>query len=439
MLPPEIVTTDAALFADRVVDWTGRVRGEASAIVRPRGRDEVRRVIEEARRHRVGIHVQGGNTSLAGGAVPHGDEVILDTVALDQLTIHEEALIATVGAGVPLGRLQRELAQAGLAFGVDLGARDQATLGGMAATNAGGVHVVRFGAMRANVLAIGGVLGSGRALPPARPLVKDAAGPPLGLLLIGSEGAFGVITELVVRLLPKPRHRALAVIAVPDIGRAVALSAWCRQRIEEIVAVEYLGADAVRLATAVLGRSTPWGAAGALFVEAHLSLERLMERLSGASEGWIGAEEGPRFGALWAWRDELPLTISRVGVPRKLDLSVPIWRLTELEQLVRDCAGRAGVTTACFGHVGDGNLHVNLLGEEAGLARASSDIHRAVIALGGSITAEHGVGSERRAELAWMRTPTELALLGELCQVFDPDAILNEGVLIERRRRDGGS
>ena len=218
-LGPAHVLVDPDVTAGYATDWTGRFRGAAPAVVRPGSTAEVAEVVALARRHRVALVPQGGNTGLVGGGVPLAGEVVVSLGRLDRLEVDGTAAQATAGAGVPLAALRAAAAAAGLAFGVDLGARDSATVGGMVATNAGGIHVLRHGAMRAQVVGVEAVLGTGAVVSRLAGLVKDNTGYDLAQLLCGSEGTLGIVTAARLRLVAPPGQVVTALVGDRLRGR----------------------------------------------------------------------------------------------------------------------------------------------------------------------------------------------------------------------------
>src|SRR5688500_4025995 len=240
--------TDPALTASYETDWTRRFRGEALAIVRPSTVDEVSRVLIACADAGVGVVPQGGNTGLVGGSVPRGGEVVLSLLRLNEIGVVDGAGgEVTVGAGVTLAAAQASARAAGWDVGVDLGARDSATIGGMVATNAGGVNVVRHGAMRAQLLGFEAVRPDGSILRRLPGMPKDNTGYDLGGLLAGSEGTLAVITRVRLRLVPALAHRAVAVIGCSDAAAAVTAATRLRRELGSVLALELFTDDGMSL------------------------------------------------------------------------------------------------------------------------------------------------------------------------------------------------
>ncbi|MET0882555.1 MAG: FAD-binding oxidoreductase [Acidimicrobiales bacterium] len=439
-LGPDRIVTDADVLAPYETDWTGRFTGRARAVVRPRSVDEVAAVIAACRQDGIALVPQGGNTGLVGGGVPRGGEVVLATAALaGPPTVDPVAGQITVGAGRTLGEVQRAAVAHGWRYPIDLGARDTATIGGTVATNAGGNHVLAYGMTRRHLLGIEAVLGTGAVVRHLGGLVKDNTGYDLSALLCGSEGTLGVITELRLALVPPPEETAVALVGLDDLAAAVAVAAEARRHLPDLEAAEVVLADGVTLVrdhlslapvldpeppvTLLLEVAGPIGAG-----------ERLARHLAGVGgiRGSALATEAARRSTLWRVREEHNPAINREGPPHKYDVTLPFDVLddivTEARASVAALASEAHLWV--FGHVGDGNLHLNV----TGLAPDDDRVDEAVLSLvaeaGGSISAEHGIGVAKRRWLSLARSEAEIATFRAIKAALDPDAVLNPGVLL---------
>ncbi|MGC8634500.1 MAG: FAD-binding oxidoreductase [Candidatus Limnocylindrales bacterium] len=488
----EHVLVEPALRAGYEVDWTRRFSGSARLVVRPGGTAEVARVLRACSKHVTPVVPQGGNTGLVGGGVPRRGEVVLTLRRLDQLGgVDKVALQITAAAGVPLARLQAAAAQAGLAFGVDFAARDSATVGGMLATNAGGVHALRHGSMRAQLVGMEAVLASGEIISRMPGLPKDNAGYALPELLVGSEGTLAVITQARLRLVPAPRHVVVALVALdpraplgprlseggasrvapaagtspmaaatargaPAVGltapaaaahataAAVRLVGRARVALPSLDAAELFFEDGLALVQRHLGGERPFRApqAGYLLLECAADVDptdALAGLLDGAPEvadAVLVADPSGR-GRLWRLREGHTEAIAAEGIPHKLDVSVPLGRLAELVAGIQQAVAGvdSGARTILFGHAGDGNLHVNLLGLAPDDERADEAVLRLVARLGGSISAEHGIGIAKRRWLGLTRGPADIAAMLAIKRALDPAGLLNPGVLLPERGR----
>ena len=432
---PAHVLVEPDLTAGYSVDWTGRFIGAAAAVVRPASTEEVAEVVRACSAAGVPIVAQGGNTGLVGGGVPLHGEVVMSLTRLDHLEeVDVAASQVTAGSGVTLARLQRHVDAYGLAFGVDIGPRDTCTLGGMIATNAGGIHVVRYGTMRAQVAGIEAVLGDGSVVSHLSGLPKDNTGYDLAGLLTGSEGTLGIVTAARLRLVPRLEHRVTAGLGFAGIEEAVAAVGALR-RLPSLVAVELVLADGVALVASTLGLEPPPAllAPAALIVEAAGDADPLddlaavVDGLSMTAEPVVAATPESRR-RLWQVREGFADAINRLGPPIKLDVSVPLARIAAtVAALPARLPSEARLVV--FGHLGDGNLHVNVTGVPPERAAEVQAVEQAVlevvVAAGGSISAEHGIGTAKARYLHLCRSPAEIAAFRAIKGALDPQGILN--------------
>ena len=435
------VLTDPALTASYETDWTGRFSGRSRAVVRPATTTEVAGVVAACAAADTPIVAQGGNTGLVGGGIPADGALVVSLTRLAELDpVDTAAAQVTAGAGVRLADLQRHVRAAGLDFGVDFAARDSATVGGLIATNAGGERVLRYGGMRVQLAGIEAVLADGSVLSRMSGLLKDNTGYDLPGLLAGSEGTLGVVTRARLRLVPLQRNRVVAVVAVGGVDEAVALLAVLRQRLRTLEAAELFFAAGLALVCAHAGTPAPFAATHPAYLLVECADRRdptdeLTEALAEAGElvrdAAVAGDAAGRH-RLWAYREGHTEAINAEGVPVKLDIAVPLAVFPAVARsLPAVVAGAApAARTVLFGHVNEGNLHVNVL-DAADRAEAVSDaVLRHVAAHGGSISAEHGVG---RAKLAWLdlsRSPTEIAAMRAIKRALDPQGLFNPGVLL---------
>ena len=434
------VLVDPEVTASYVTDWTGRYSGATPAVLRPGSTEDVREVVALARRHRVALVPQGGCTGLVAGSVPLAGEVVVSTTRLATLSpVDTLAGQVTAGAGVTLAALSRHAASAGLAFAVDLAARDSATVGGMVATNAGGLHVVRHGPMRAQVVGVEAVLGTGRVVSRLGGLVKDNTGYDLAQLLCGSEGTLGIVTAARLRLVPPPAHVVAALVALAAVADAVALAGELRRHVPGVQALELMTGPGMALVARYLGLSPPLAPdAGAyLLVEVGSATDPVAELAAavagapGVHDAAVATEAADRT-RLWRWREAHSEAGGSLGVVHKLDVTLPAAELARFcaDVTARVAAARPAATTLLFGHVGDGNVHVNVVGPVADDETVDDLVLDLVVERGGSISAEHGIGTLKRRWLPRDRSPDEVATMAAVKAALDPDGILNPGALL---------
>jgi FAD/FMN-containing dehydrogenase len=438
------VLTDPDLRASYETDWTRRWHGEALAVVRPASTDEVIAVMLACAAAGAAVIPQGGNTGLVGGSVPRGAaigaQVVLSTLRLRDLEpIDRLAGEITVGAGVTLAALQAHIRAAGFAFGVDLGARESATIGGMIATNAGGIHVLRHGTMRSQLLGLEAVLADGSVVRRLPGMAKDNTGYHLTSLLAGSEGTLAVITRAHLRLVPlRPRH-AVALLAFGQVADAVALAGDLRRSLPELAAAELFFDGGMELVLQHAGVDRPFHGrhAAYLLLEAdgdHDPTDRLAGAIAeapGVADAVVASDEAGR-ARLWNLRERHTEAISAEGVAHKLDVALPMARLAEFIAAVPALveATRPGAATYIYGHVCDGNMHVGIIGPDPDDEAVDDAVLRLTIEMGGTVSAEHGIGAAKVGWLEADRGVADVAAMRAIKRALDPGGTLNPGVVL---------
>jgi FAD/FMN-containing dehydrogenase len=447
---PDHVLVDADRRAAYELDWTRRWHGTAAAVARPASTAEVAAVVRACRAAGAALVAQGGNTGLVGGGVPRPGpsarpQVVLSTGRLAHVgAVDVAAGHLPVGAGVTLEAAQAAARPAGYEVGIDLAARGTATIGGMVATNAGGIHVVRNGTMRARVAGVEAVLADGSVVRRMAGLAKDTAGYDLTGLLVGSEGTLAVVTEVLLALVPRPVERVTVALGLGSLADAVTVVGRLARRLPGLEAAEACFADGYDLVAEALGVPPPlpgcpavtvivevgaWSpaAAGVLVDEVAGVLGACPEVLDSA----VATDERTR-ARLWAGRERHAEAVATLGIPHKLDVAVPLGRLAVFGAAVRPLVQRVapGATTVVWGHVGDGNLHVNVVGP----APDDEAVDAAVLALaaehGGTIAAEHGIGVAKPGFLRLTRSAEEVGAMAAIKAALDPTGVLNPGVLL---------
>jgi FAD/FMN-containing dehydrogenase len=425
---------DADVRATYETDWTGHVSAPAAAVVRPGSTDEVAAVVAACRAAGAPIVPQGGNTGLVRGSVPaQAGEVVLSLSRLvDVGDVDRATGQIEVGAGVTLAALGAAARAAGFDAALDLASRDSATVGGAVACDAGGARALRHGTARARVAGLEAVLGDGTVVRRLSGLLKDNAGLNLPALLVGSEGTLGIVTRVRWRLVPALPSRVTAFVPVDSIAAAADLLGELRANVPSLEAVDFLLPDALRLACEHYGVEAPVrDAAIHLIVEAAAVADPTDELAGVLPDDAAVADDTAGRARLWRLREGQAEALEAAGESHKLDVGVPLPRLTEyLERLPAIIEAAApGSRPILFGHLGDGNVHVNVLD-----VAPDSDLDEAVLRLtaelGGTISAEHGVGALKARWLGLVRGADEIAAMRAVKAALDPDAILNPGVML---------
>lgn len=435
----------AAILVDDAIDprYSDDLSGEPGArpelVLRPRNTHEVAEILNACNAARLPLVVQGGRTGLSGGARVLAGEAVL---SLERMTALQdvEPMAGTIiaDAGVPLQLVQEKADAAGLVFGVDIGARGTATIGGNIATNAGGIRVLRYGNFRAQVLGLEAVLADGSVLSSLKGLAKDNSGYDLSQLFIGSEGTLGVVTRACLKLHPKPVTQSAAFCSLPSLDAAFGLLKFLRGHLGNLLSgFEVILAPLMGDMVAALGLTAPVALSSPVYVLTDIQgmtpgadEEAFTEALSqaiedGLVEDVVVSQSEREFHALWTLRDDCNRFLFAEGVMLSLDVSLPLPRMGEFLDLAKAAQTRADPAAQdyVFGHLGDGNLHyVVRTGRPNEVAKAVFDC---VARTGGSISAEHGIGLDKKAYLHLSRDPAELAAMRRLKAALDPRNILN--------------
>ncbi|HVW80859.1 MAG TPA: FAD-binding oxidoreductase [Mycobacteriales bacterium] len=436
------VLVDADLRASYESDWTGRFGASARLVVRPADTAETAAVVGACRDAGVHMCVQGGNTGLVGGSVPVEGAVVLSTKRMAAIeAVDPVAAQVTVGAGATLVSVQEAVRPAGFDVGVDFAARESCTIGGMVSTNAGGERVLRYGTMRAQVAGVEAVMPDGSVVTRLAGLPKDNTGYDLMSLLAGAEGTLGVLTRVRLRLHPLHAARAVALIAVGGTSEAVDLVRAARA-LPDLEAAELFYADGLAMVREHTGLPAPFPAEHPAYVVLECAAsddpsDELLAAIEAAGEVVLDAtvaSDARGRAALWKYRESHTESINANGVPVKLDVAVPLAAFAEaVEELPAAIEAAApGARTILFGHVNEGNLHVNVLNALDDDDAVEAAVLKLVSRYGGSISAEHGVGRAKAAYLSLSRSDAEIAVMRALKDALDPHGLLNPGVLLPR-------
>ena len=451
-LDPKAWSTDPGELAGHISDWRGRYKGASPLLLKPGSTAEVSAILARCNEAGIAVLPQGGNTGLVGGSTPQGEVVIsLKRMnAVRAVDADNESL--TCEAGAVLETVQGVAAEAGKLFPLSLGAQGSAMIGGLISTNAGGVHVLRYGMMRELVLGLEAVLPDGRVISDLSGLRKDNTGYDLKQLFIGAEGTLGVVTAATLKLFARPASTAVAVCAVDDPAAAVALLRHMKDTTGSVAAFELMPKTGLDLVVAhVPGARHPLSGDPAWSVLIELTSAEtdrapslMEEALEAAFEkalltDAVIAQSQAQAKEFWALRESIPEGEKAHGKAAKHDVSVPVSRMAafmgEAIKLAEDAD--PDIMVIAFGHVGDGNVHFNVAAKTPGAGEdfitrikpVTARIYDLVDAHHGSISAEHGVGILKQAEFV-RRKPVEAEIMGRIKAALDPNHIMNPRVLL---------
>ncbi len=447
---PKGFSEDAAEIAPHIEEWRGKYKGRSPLLLKPATAAEVSALLAICNETGTAVVPQGGNTGLVGGQIAFDGEVVLSLTRMNKVrALDAAAQTLSVEAGVVLAAAQQAADDAGLLFPLSLAAEGTATIGGNLSTNAGGVAVLRYGMARDLVLGLEVVLADGRVLEMMRSLRKDNTGYDLKQLFIGAEGTLGVITAAVLKLFAKPAVRATAFAAVPSPQAAVDLLATMQAATGGLIsAFEILPRIGLEFVTAhIPGARDPLPAPAPWYVlieatsASAFGLDAVFEAAlaSSVADAVIAANDAQR-AALWALRENMSEAQKREGGSIKHDVSVPLSAIPAFIEKATAAVLRVlpGARPVSFGHIGDGNIHFNFSAPVGGdvaafLARwedVQRIVHDIVHDFGGSISAEHGIGVQKRGQLVRYKSEAELNVMRALKRTLDPKNILNPGKVV---------
>lgn len=441
----DVVLTGDAIEARYHTDWSGTPPVQPLALVRPRTTEEVSAALRLCHEHRVAVVPQGGLTGLAGAAVPVEGCVAISMERMNAIEdINSRSMLMTVQAGATLQAVQEAAVEAGMVFGVDLGARGSCQIGGNVSTNAGGNGVLQHGMMREQVLGLEVVLADGTVLPMLRPMIKNNTGYDLKHFFIGAEGTLGVITRVLLRLRPQPRAKVTALVAMPGFDESLAVLQRMQQHFGNSVAAFELMWDSF------VQTSIRWQKLQAPFAESHPFLalididgkdetslcEAVEEALGEAMEAGdvldaVIAQSQTQAKTLWKLREAPAEMNANMHPPINFDVGLPQSEIGKFAQACQAAfdARWPGNHSIFFGHVGDGNLHVSTDGKTVNgeCDAVEAELYRIVGEFQGSVSAEHGIGLHKKPYLALSRTPQELAAMRAIKAALDPLGLMNPG------------
>ena len=454
-IPDDCITVEPTMLAEYGQDWTRIYAPQPLALARPRDRVQVATLLQLCSKYNIPVVPSGGRTGLSGGAVAHAAEMVLSLDRMNRIDpVRPASLTVRVEAGAITSAVHSHCEEHGLTWPVDFASAGSSTIGGNIATNAGGIHVVRYGSTRQWVLGIEAVTMAGELLDLRGGLEKDNSGYDLCQLLIGSEGTLAVVTAATLKLAVVPRSRSVAVLAVANLDKALDVLASARRVPGAYLhAFEFFTQRCLDVVLSRRGRTSPLSSAG----DAYLLVEMTSPILDGARlplESWVAEEldadrildgvlsqSDRQAQELWQLREEISESVSEGHSVHKNDVAVPVDRVPEFARSIETALARSypDFEVFIYGHVGDGNLHLNIR-KPAAMAEAEfrdrchavdQETYALVAQYSGSVSAEHGIGLLKKHALPLSRSPAELALFRGIKAAFDPKGLLNPGKIFD--------
>ncbi|KAL2096984.1 hypothetical protein ACEWY4_006191 [Coilia grayii] len=440
-LLPGRAITDPDVLESSNVDWLKSVRGSSEVLLRPRTTEEVSKILRYCNERNLAVSPQGGNTGLVGGSVPVFDEIILSTTLMNQVLAFDGVSgILTCQAGCVLESLSQYLEERDFVMPLDLGAKGSCHIGGNVATNAGGLRLLRYGSLRGTVLGLEVVLADGQVLNCLATLRKDNTGYDLKQLFIGSEGTLGVITAVSILCPRKPNAVNVAFLGCASFQNLLETFQCCRGMLGEILsAFEFLDASCMALLEKHLKLTNPITECPFYIVietagsnakhdeeKLHNFLEEVMSK-SFVTDGTVATED-VKVKALWSLRERVTEALTHDGFTYKYDISLPVEKIYQLVTDMREHLGDRAKNVVGYGHVGDGNLHLNITSptrDPALLAAIEPYVYEWTEGVRGSVSAEHGLGLKKRNYIYYSKPPEAVALMGSIKAMLDPRGILN--------------
>ena len=439
-------------------DWSGHTPTQPLALLLPASTEEVSQVLRICHAHRIPITPQGGLTGMAGGAIPAADTVALSLARMNAIeSVDASGATLQAQAGTTLQSIQEAAREIGMLFGVDLGARGSCQIGGNISTNAGGMEVLQYGMMREQVLGLEVVLADGTVLPMLRPMLKNNTGYDLKQWFIGAEGTLGIVTRALLRLRPAPRNRATALLGLPHYEASLSVLGRLQQHFPgALTSFELMWDDFyetslqwMQARSAMADKHPFYALIAVVGNDAAALAEQLQETLGQAMEAGelsdaVVAQSETQSAALWRVR-EAPAEFPTRMDPINFDVSLPLPKIGAVAQACADqmrarWPGLPQPAMLRFGHIGDSNLHISVNARHIPAASREDAEHMVddlvytlVSEAGGSISAEHGIGTIKQPYLPASRTPAELAAMRALKHALDPFNLLNPGKIITQQ------
>nr|CAB3236021.1 D-2-hydroxyglutarate dehydrogenase, mitochondrial-like [Phallusia mammillata] len=423
------------------MDWMRSVRGQSKLLLKPKTTNEVSQIVKHCNERKLAVCPQGGNTGLVGGSVPVFDEIVLSTQRMNNIILIDPVSgVLVCQAGCILEAANNQLSKHSLMAPLDLGAKGSCHLGGNISTNAGGLRLLRYGSLRGSVLGVEAVLPSGEILDCLSELRKDNTGYDLKQLLIGSEGTLGIVTALAIQCVQKPLSTNLAFLGVESFSNVLSLLRGARRDLGEILsAVEFMDQDCMRLVTTHLDCSNPISShpfymlietSGSNTGHDEEKLSAFLDKImsSGlAVDGTLATDVG-KLQSIWALRERIAEATLREGYNYKYDVSLPTEHMYTMVEESRKRLQDVCLSVFGYGHVGDGNLHLNMTSEKFDpkvLSMIEPFVYEWVSKYKGSVSAEHGMGFKKRQYMGFTKSKSAITLMHRIKELLDPNGIFN--------------
>lgn len=423
------------------IDFIKTSRGSSTCVLKPKSSEEVSKILEYCNEHNIAVCPQGGNTGLVGGSVPVFDEVVISTSLMNKvISLDKTAGVLTCEAGCVLENLENYLAEHNLIMPLDLGAKGSCQIGGNVATNAGGLRLIRYGSLQGAVLGLEAVTADGKILDLMSGLKKDNTGYHLKHLFIGSEGTLGIITKVVIQCPPMPKAINLAFLGLESFENVLSVLRETKQELGEIMSsCETIDADSLAVVTDHLKVKSPLKKFPFyMVIETHgsnmdhdeeklnLFLEKVMN--TGYVIDGIVTNEPSKMKVIWELRERITEGLLYDGYVFKYDISLPHEKFYSLTEAMRKKVGDEAVRVSGYGHIGDGNVHLNISVKEFSqeiLNKIEPYVYEYTSQLKGSVSAEHGIGFRKTKYLKYSKNKESIEMMKQIKNMMDPKHILN--------------
>ncbi|KAM9317332.1 D-2-hydroxyglutarate dehydrogenase, mitochondrial [Gastrophryne carolinensis] len=440
LIPGRVITDESDLKAHNI-DWLKTVKGHGKVLLKPKTSEEVSQILTYCNDRNLAVTPQGGNTGLVGGSVPVFDEILISTTLMNEVTSFDNVSgVLVCQAGCILESLNQYLAERGYTMPLDLGAKGSCHIGGNLATNAGGLRLLRYGSLRGTVLGLEAVLPDGSVLNCLNSLRKDNTGYDLKQLFIGSEGTLGLITAVSILCPRRPGAVNVVFLGCESFNKVLEVFTMCRDQLGEILsACEFLDSECMRLVETYLKLTNPL-AENPFYVLVETSgscakhdeeklnafLEKALE--SGSVTTGTVATDPSKILSIWALRERITEALAHDGYVYKYDLSLPVEKLYSLVEETKAHVGSSAKSVVGYGHLGDGNLHLNITEKTHSNTLQSAlepFVYEWTSKHNGSISAEHGLGFKKRDHIYYSKSREAVQLMQRIKHMLDPKGIMN--------------